>query len=58
MKCQSCHIETKMENNNSERKPAIRPASYHRIRMTIEIASDSPALFVVADLLLPITIAK
>ncbi len=47
-----------MENNNSEQKPAMRPASYCRIRMTIEIASDSPALFVVADLLLPITIAK
>jgi len=37
---------------------AMRPASYRRIRMAIEIASDSPAFFVVANLLLPITIAK
>jgi hypothetical protein len=37
---------------------AMRPTSYHRIRMAIELASDSPAFFVVADLLLPITIAK
>ena len=37
---------------------AMRPASYHRIRMAIEIASDSPAFFFVANLLLPITIAK
>jgi hypothetical protein len=34
------------------------PASYRRIRMAIEIASNSPAFFVVADLLLPTTIAK
>jgi hypothetical protein len=32
---------------------AIGPASYRRIRMAIEISSDSPAFFVVADLLLP-----
>ena len=37
---------------------AMRPASYCRIRMAIEITSDSPALFVVADSLLPINIAK
>jgi hypothetical protein len=37
---------------------AIRPASYRRICMAIEIASDSPAFFIVADLLLPIKIAK
>jgi hypothetical protein len=37
---------------------AMRPASYRHIRMAIEIASDLPAFFVVADLLLPITIAK
>jgi hypothetical protein len=37
---------------------AMRPTSYCRIRMAIEIASDSPALFVVADSLLPINIAK
>jgi len=37
---------------------AMRPASYRRIHMAIEIASDSPAFFVVSDLLLPITIAK
>ena len=36
---------------------AMHPASYRRIRMAIEIASDSPAFFVVADSLLP-TIAK
>jgi hypothetical protein len=35
----------------------MRPASYHRIRMAIEIASYSPAFFVVANLLLPITTA-
>jgi hypothetical protein len=33
-------------------------ASSRPIRMAIEIASYSPAFFVVADLLLPITIAK
>ena len=37
---------------------AISPASYRRIRMAIEIASDSPAFFVVADSLLPTNIAK
>jgi len=37
---------------------AMRPASYRRIRMAIEIASNSPAFFVVADSLLPTNIAK
>jgi len=37
---------------------AMRPASYRRIRMVIEITSDSPAIFVVADSLLPTNIAK
>ena len=37
---------------------AMHPASYRRIRMAIEIASDSPAFFVVADSLLPTNIAK
>ena len=37
---------------------AMRPASYCCIAMAIEIAIVSPAFFVVADLLLPITIAK
>jgi hypothetical protein len=37
---------------------AMCPASYRRIRMAIEIASDSPAFFVVADSLLPTNIAK
>jgi len=37
---------------------AMRPASYRRIRMAIEIVSNSPAFFVVADSLLPTTIAK
>jgi len=39
---------------------AMCPTSYRRIRMAIEVASDSPAsaFFVVADLVLPITIAK
>jgi hypothetical protein len=36
----------------------MRPVSYCRIRMAIEIASYLPAFFVVTDLLLPITIAK
>jgi hypothetical protein len=36
----------------------MRPASYRRIGMAIEIASDLPAFFVVDDLLLTITIAK
>ena len=36
----------------------VRPALYRRIRMAIETVSDSPAFFVVADLLLPVTIAK
>jgi len=36
---------------------AMCPALYHRIRMAIEIASNSSAFVVVADLLLPITIA-
>ena len=35
---------------------AMRPALYRRIRMAIEIACDSTAIFVVAVLLLPITI--
>jgi hypothetical protein len=33
----------------------MRPASYRRIRMAIEIASDLPAFFVVIDLLSPLT---
>jgi hypothetical protein len=37
---------------------SMRPASYRRIRMAIEITSDLPAFFVVANLLLPITTAK
>jgi hypothetical protein len=37
---------------------AMRPASYHCIAMAIEIAIDSPAFFVVVDLLSPTTIAK
>jgi hypothetical protein len=37
---------------------AIHPASYHRIRMAIEIASDLPAFFVIANSLLPTNIAK
>jgi len=37
---------------------AMRPASYHRIRMAIEITSDLPAFCVVADSLLPTNIAK
>jgi hypothetical protein len=36
----------------------MRPGSYRRIRMAIEIASNSPAFFVVVYLLLPTTIAK
>jgi len=37
---------------------ATRPASYRRISMAIEIASDSRAFFVVSDLLLLTNIAK
>jgi hypothetical protein len=37
---------------------AMHPTSYCRIRMAIEIASDSPAFVVVADSLLPTNIAK
>jgi hypothetical protein len=37
---------------------AMRPALHRRIRMAIEITSDSPAFFVVADSLLPTNIAK
>jgi hypothetical protein len=37
---------------------AMRPASYHCIRMAIEIASDLRAFFVVAFSLLPTNIAK
>jgi hypothetical protein len=37
---------------------AMLPALYCRIRMAIEIASNSPAFFVVADSLLPTNIAK
>jgi len=37
---------------------AMRPASYRRIRIAIEIARDSPTFFVVADSLLPTKIAK
>jgi len=36
----------------------MRPASYRCIAMAIEITSDSPAFFAVADLLLPTNIAK
>jgi len=36
----------------------MRPASYCRISMAIEIARDLPAYFVVADSLLPTKIAK
>jgi len=34
---------------------AMRPASYRRIRMAIEIACDLPAFFVVVNLLSPLT---
>jgi hypothetical protein len=37
---------------------AIRPASYCRIRMAIEIASNLPAFYVIANSLLPTNIAK
>jgi len=37
---------------------AMCPASYCRIRQAIEIARYLPALFVVADSLLPTNIAK
>jgi len=37
---------------------AMRPASYRLIRMAIEITSNLPAFFVVADSLLPTYIAK
>jgi hypothetical protein len=37
---------------------AIRPASYCRIHMAIEIASNLPAFFVIANTLLPTNIAK
>jgi hypothetical protein len=37
---------------------AICPASYRRIRMANEIASNLPAFFVIANSLLPTTIAK
>jgi hypothetical protein len=37
---------------------AMRPASHRRIRMEIEITSDLPTFFVVADSLLPTNIAK
>jgi len=37
---------------------AMRPASYRRIRIAIEIARDLPAFFVVADSLLPTKIAE
>jgi len=36
----------------------MQPALYRRIRMAIEIASNSPAFFVVTNLLLLIMIAK
>jgi hypothetical protein len=36
----------------------MRPAWYRHICMAIKIASNLPAFFVVADLLLPTTIAK
>jgi hypothetical protein len=37
---------------------AMCPTSYLHIRMAIEIASNSPAFFVVADSLLPTYISK
>jgi hypothetical protein len=37
---------------------AMRPALYRCIHMAIEIASNSPAFFVVTNSLLPTTIAK
>ena len=37
---------------------AMRPVSHRRIAMAIKIARDLPKFFVVADLLLPIMIAK
>jgi hypothetical protein len=37
---------------------AMCPALYRHLCMAIEIASDSPAFFVVIDSLSPITIAK
>jgi hypothetical protein len=37
---------------------AMRPASYRRIRMAIEITSNLPAFFIVVYTLLPTAIAK
>jgi hypothetical protein len=37
---------------------AMYPASYRRVCMAIEIASNLPSFFVVVDSLLPTTIAK
>jgi len=37
---------------------AMHPTSHRRIRMAIEITSDSPAFFIVADSLLPTNRAK
>jgi hypothetical protein len=37
---------------------AMRPVSYRRIRMAIEITSNLPAFFVAVNSLLPTTIAK
>jgi hypothetical protein len=36
----------------------MHPVSHRRIRMAIKIASNSPAFFVVVNLLSPTTIAK
>jgi len=36
----------------------LRPASYRHICMEVEIASNSPAFFIVVDSLLPTTIDK
>jgi len=37
---------------------AMHPTSHRRIRMPLEITSNLPAFFVVADSLLPTNIAK
>ncbi len=40
MKCQSCNIETKLENNNSERKPTKKRCSFdHNLDSTGHVIS-------------------
>jgi hypothetical protein len=53
-----CCFNESVDHGGRRGDTALRPASYRRIRMAIEIASNLPAFFIFADSLLPTNTAK